>query len=110
MEIANKNLQEKISKLEKANVDFLQRLLRVCMYKENETAGHIRRVGQISSFLAGELDVSHQEVDLIGLAAQMHDIGKVGIPDSILYKPDELTQSEYEVMKTHTTNRRQYFY
>lgn len=70
--------------------------------KSRETAQHLQRVSHISFMLAKRLGVDEKTCTLIKIAAMLHDIGKVGIPDAILNKPTSLTQEEWEVMKTHT--------
>ena len=70
--------------------------------RSKETAGHVRRVSECCRLLAVGLGMDGQEVDLVRLAAPMHDVGKIGIPDSILLKPGKLTSAEFEIMKTHT--------
>ncbi|NCD24867.1 MAG: DUF3369 domain-containing protein [Deltaproteobacteria bacterium] len=69
--------------------------------RSKETANHVRRVSECSSLLATLLDMSPQDVDLVRLASPMHDVGKIGIPDSILLKPGRLTDEEFAIMKTH---------
>ena len=70
--------------------------------RSKETAGHVRRVSECCSLLATKLGLDSLEVDLVRLASPMHDVGKIGIPDSILLKPGKLTKEEFEIMKTHT--------
>lgn len=79
--------------------------------RDNETGNHIRRTQHYVKVLAEEL-VGHsrfsgflvpETVDLLHRSAPLHDIGKVGIPDSVLLKPGPLTAEEFDVMKTHTT-------
>jgi len=65
------------------------------------TKGHSQRVGNIAKAIADELDWSGEEKDLIDWGAILHDVGKIGIPDGILNKPDKLTEEEYGVIKTH---------
>ena len=79
------------------------RLVAAAEYRDNETGAHIRRIGLSSALLAEAAGWSRDAVDEIKLAATMHDIGKIGIPDHILLKPGKLTPEEFEVMKTHTT-------
>lgn len=67
-----------------------------------ETGAHIRRIGRYSVEMAKAINWSVTEIDDIRLAATMHDVGKIAIPDNILRKPDKLTDTEFEVMKTHT--------
>jgi putative two-component system response regulator len=59
-------------------------------------------VGQIAAALAEEMGLPEAEVELIRLAAPLHDLGKIGIPDHILLKPGQLTEDEFARMKTHT--------
>lgn len=70
--------------------------------RSKETHNHTLRVTQYSRLLATRLGLSEREIDLITTASPLHDIGKLGIPDSILLKPDRLTEEEYEIMKNHT--------
>jgi len=72
------------------------------MCRDDETGQHIRRTGLLSEMLARAAGWSDADAELIRLAAPMHDIGKIGIPDAILRKPDKLTPAEYETMKMHT--------
>jgi putative nucleotidyltransferase with HDIG domain len=70
--------------------------------KDEYTGGHTLRVTNYSLLLARKLELPEEMVDLIRIGAPLHDIGKIGIPDSILCKPDRLTPEEFEIMKTHT--------
>ena len=72
--------------------------------KDERTSQHSQRVCIYSLMIARELGMSEKECENLRRAAQMHDIGKIGIPDSILNKPSRLTDEEYAVMKTHTTH------
>jgi putative nucleotidyltransferase with HDIG domain len=65
------------------------------------TAGHSRRVQQLALAIGRELDLSQAELELLGHAALFHDIGKLGIPDSILLKPSSLTDEEWVIMASH---------
>jgi response regulator RpfG family c-di-GMP phosphodiesterase len=88
---------------EREHEQIIFRLSQLSTSRDEETGNHMHRVAHISRLIAHEL--GHDEVfcDMIYLAAPMHDIGKVGIPDKILLKPGRLTPEEWEVMKTHTT-------
>ena len=66
-----------------------------------ETGQHVNRVAEFSALLAKLYGLDEEDVNLLKQASPMHEIGKVGIPDSILKKPAKLTDEEYEVMKTH---------
>jgi diguanylate cyclase (GGDEF)-like protein/putative nucleotidyltransferase with HDIG domain len=69
--------------------------------RDSYTAGHSRRVQQLSLALGRELGLSQAELDLLGHAALFHDIGKLAIPDSILLKPASLTPEEWGIMQGH---------
>jgi HD-GYP domain-containing protein (c-di-GMP phosphodiesterase class II) len=71
--------------------------------KDPYTRGHSDRVTRYSVLLAVELGIIKEEVEQIRIAAQLHDVGKIGIEDRILKKPGALTPDEYEIMKTHTS-------
>ena len=79
------------------------RLAQIVELKDHPGSGHAARVGRLSALVAEALGMSTEDVETIGLAAQLHDIGKVGIPDQILFKDAPLTLEEMDVMKTHTT-------
>jgi diguanylate cyclase (GGDEF)-like protein/putative nucleotidyltransferase with HDIG domain len=69
--------------------------------RDSYTAGHSRRVQQLSLAIGRELGLSHAELDLLGHAALFHDIGKLAIPDAILLKPASLTGEEWALMQRH---------
>ncbi|HEX9626286.1 MAG TPA: HD domain-containing phosphohydrolase [Acidiferrobacterales bacterium] len=81
----------------------IQRLCRFSEVRDEETGNHMRRMAFISQLIARELGYGEGFCDMILLAAPMHDIGKVGIPDRILLKPGRLDAVEWEIMKTHAT-------
>jgi putative two-component system response regulator len=70
-------------------------------YRDEETGEHIRRIGLFSAVLARELGWSRDEADNIRIAGPMHDVGKIGIPDSILRKPGRLNDEEFVIIKKH---------
>jgi HD-GYP domain-containing protein (c-di-GMP phosphodiesterase class II) len=71
--------------------------------RSKETGYHVKRVAEFSHLFAVKNGMSEDEAELLKLAAPMHDIGKIAIPDSILLKPGKLTPEEWKKMKTHTT-------
>ncbi|EKU29738.1 HD domain-containing phosphohydrolase [Alcaligenes sp. RM2] len=71
-------------------------------YKDNEVGRHVIRMSHYTRILAHWLGYSSEAADELLHAAPMHDIGKIGIPDSILQKPGKLTPEEWEIMRTHT--------
>ena len=78
------------------------RLLSAAEFRHDETHAHLQRIGLYSATMAQVLGWDQQSVADLRLAAMMHDVGKIGIPDRILLKPGPLTADEYETMKEHT--------
>jgi putative two-component system response regulator len=70
-------------------------------FRDEDTGMHVMRVGRYSGVLARHLGASDEWVRMIEQAAPLHDVGKIGIPDSILLKPDKLNETEFDVMKRH---------
>ncbi|WP_456402629.1 HD domain-containing phosphohydrolase [Persephonella sp.] len=89
-------------KLKKAHQDVIYRLSHATKFKDPETQNHIIRVGLYCEILSKEIGLNEDEVEIVKLAAPMHDIGKVGIPDRVLLKPGKLDNDEWEIMKKHT--------
>ena len=87
----------------KAQVESMERIAVVAELRDDSTGAHSYRVGRLASLLAKEHGCDDDMVFMIDIAARLHDIGKVGIPDGILLKPAKLNAAEREVMKTHTT-------
>jgi diguanylate cyclase (GGDEF)-like protein len=77
-------------------------LVQVLIERDVDLSTHISRVAELATATARQLDVAELEVTRIGLAAQLHDIGKTAIPESILDKPDELDEDEWGFMRCHT--------
>lgn len=98
----------KIEEVQDATIVILASLVEV---RDNETGNHIRRTQQYVRALARRLQphpsfagyLAERQIDILFKSAPLHDIGKVGIPDSILLKPGKLDPAEFEIMKTHTT-------
>lgn len=101
---------ERVLSLETRDVAIFA-MARLAESRDPDTGAHLERVRAYSRLIArnlGRQEPYRQEIDpefvrLIYLTSPLHDIGKVGIPDSVLLKPDRLTDREYEIMKTHTT-------
>ncbi len=88
--------------LEKANERVVHCLGKAAEFRDNDTGHHVVRTGEISVILATALDMGPDFTRLIRLAAPMHDVGKISIPDSILLKPGPLDDAQWEIMKRHT--------
>ena len=70
--------------------------------RSKETSNHTRRVAEYSKLLATKLGLPDRDIELISAAAPLHDIGKLGIPDEILFKPGKLSEEEFEAMQNHS--------
>jgi putative two-component system response regulator len=88
--------------LMRSQIEILERLARAGEIRDDDTGRHTQRVGQLSSNLARALGLPGHTVDSLRCVAPLHDVGKIGIPDSILRKPGILTDDELVVMRTHT--------
>ena len=91
------------TELEQFQLEALERLAILGEFRDTETGEHTVRVGDTCAEIAHALGGDVEWCERLRLAARLHDIGKVAIPDSILLKPGPLTPAEFEVMKTHTT-------
>jgi cyclic di-GMP phosphodiesterase len=107
LKIENTTLEERVRdrtrELEESQIETFERLALAAEYRDDDTGQHTRRVGRMASLLAGELGLGDDDLRLLEPAAGLHDVGKIGIPDSILLAPRKLTPEEFEVVKTHTT-------
>lgn len=83
-------------------LDTITILAQAVEMRDSYTGGHTYRVSTYSLLLAEELNMNQGDVELIRVGTPLHDIGKIGIDDAILRKPDKLTPEEFEIMKTHT--------
>lgn len=81
--------------------EMVTRLARAAEFRDPETGAHIQRMSHYSELIAARLGVDQEYQQAILLASPMHDVGKLGIPDSILLKPGRLTTEEFEIMKGH---------
>jgi putative two-component system response regulator len=80
----------------------VQRLTLAAEYRDEDIYVHVKRISYYTEVIVKDLDISPQEAEVMFYSAPMHDIGKVGIPDSILLKPGKLIAQEFEIMKTHS--------
>lgn len=97
----NDELGDAYDTLQRTYKDTVVTLAKAVDARDQYTAGHSERVGAITSKIAKKLGIANKELEQIELAAQLHDIGKIGVPDSILLKPGKLTDTEYNVIKEH---------
>lgn len=97
--IHNAILQEEIKD---AHLGTIISLSVAAEFRDDATAGHIKRMSRTSAIIARSLGMPDKIVELLEYASPMHDVGKIGIPDSILLKPGPLTAEQREVMEKHT--------
>lgn len=79
----------------------VQCLARAAELRDDVTGRHVVRVGRFAAIIARELGFSEERIDWLEQAAQLHDVGKIGISDAILHKPGKLTEEEFAIMKGH---------
>jgi putative two-component system response regulator len=86
-----------------AYLEAFEQLAVLLEFRDADTGAHTDRVGDLSAEIGHALGRSPEWCELLRLAARLHDIGKVAVPDSVLFKTGPLTVEEYEMMKTHTS-------
>jgi len=94
-------LERKTQELQDTRLQILQRLGRAGEYRDNETGMHVLRISHYMTLLGRKIGLTESEIEQFSQASLMHDIGKIGVPDSILLKPGKLTTDEFETMKHH---------
>ena len=97
----NKELKETNDKLEKAYLETIETLRFTVEAKDTYTRGHSDRVSEYSVLLGKHLGLSDEDIHLLRVGGLFHDIGKIGVPDSILLKTSKLTDDEYSEIKNH---------
>jgi HD-GYP domain-containing protein (c-di-GMP phosphodiesterase class II) len=98
-----RRVRERTSDLRQSQLEIVHRLGQVAESRDPETGRHITRMSRLCAALAREIGLDPGECETILHAAPMHDIGKVGVPDSILHKEGPLDPTEQERMRRHTT-------
>ena len=87
--------------LSESQTEMLCLLAGVAETRSLETASHVRRVAELSAMLGEACGLSEEKVEILRLAAPLHDIGKIGVPDAVLNKPGPHTDEETRVMRRH---------
>jgi putative two-component system response regulator len=95
-------VDQRTAELMATRLEVIHRLGRAAEYRDNETGMHVLRMSHISRLVALAAGLSEAQAELLLQASPMHDVGKIGVPDSILLKPGKLDASEWEIMKRHT--------
>ncbi len=104
----DKTKQNKINNLEDEKIknqeQIIHSMIEMIESRDSYTAGHTKRVAEYSVLIAKEMQYSDKEIELLKNAAWLHDIGKISTPDSVLLKPGQLNNIEYELIKDHLTS------
>ncbi len=94
-------VRARTAELENSRRDIIRCLARAAEFRDDDTGRHVLRVGRYARIIAAELGFDEVALDILEQAAQLHDVGKIGIPDEILLKPARLTPEEHEQMSWH---------
>lgn len=102
-------IDDQIQRFNRLNRSMIETLASVIEFRDCESGEHVKRISGITKIIMTNVSnmypehhLSKQEIDKIALAAILHDVGKISIPDGILNKPGRLTNEEFEIMKLHT--------
>lgn len=101
--LLEEKVMERTWELNETRLEIIRRLGRAAEFRDNETGNHIIRMSKYAQLIAMGAGLSEAESDLILTASPMHDVGKIGIPDSILLKPGPLDAREWQIMQSHVT-------
>jgi CHASE2 domain-containing sensor protein len=96
-------VRERTAELREAQFEIVRRLAQAAESRDEETGQHIERISRMCGQLARAAGLSDAEAELIGEAAALHDVGKIGIPDAVLLKPGKLSPEEWDIMRKHPT-------
>ncbi|MDD2900340.1 MAG: response regulator [Desulfuromonadaceae bacterium] len=103
VEVRTAELNAALGEITHMSREIIERLTAAAELRDEDTGLHISRVGMYAQRLAIQLGMDDAFVNNISVASAMHDVGKIGIPDSILLKPSALTAEEFTIIKQHTT-------
>ena len=96
-----KQVRLRTAELVRSRQEAIHCLARAGEYRDDDTGHHVTRVGRYSALIARQLGFPEEAVELIEQAAQLHDVGKIGIPDAVLHKPGKLDPQEFEIIQDH---------
>lgn len=100
-EVLEHLVSQRTRELEDSRIDIILRLAKAGEYRDEDTGNHVLRVGMYCKLLAEQLGCDAEFVNMLFLTSPLHDIGKIGIPDSILLKPGKLDDEEWDIMRKH---------
>jgi putative two-component system response regulator len=95
-------VRQRTAELAASREEIVHCLARAAEYRDDDTGHHVMRVGKYVGVIARELNFNESRVEVLELAAQLHDIGKIGIPDAVLHKPGKLDDDERAIINKHT--------
>jgi len=99
--ILEEKVKERTREIAETQIEILERLGLAAEHRDNETGAHIKRMSESCRFLGKAAGLSAKDYNNLASASTMHDVGKIGIPDTILLKPGKLNAEEMAIMKTH---------
>jgi putative two-component system response regulator len=102
-------VKQRTAQLEASHQNIIHCLARAAEFRDDDTGRHVLRVGCYSGVIARQLGWGEEAAAMLEQAAQLHDVGKLGIPDAVLLKPGKLTPQEFEVMQKHCGYGKQVF-
>ncbi len=94
-------VERRTRQLEATRQQLILSLARAAEHRDNDTGNHVIRVGRYTAIIAAAMGYPERKLQMLEQAAQLHDVGKIGIPDSILFKPGKLDPDQYDLMKHH---------
>jgi CHASE2 domain-containing sensor protein len=95
-------VRERTAELHDTQLEVVRRLAHAAEWRDEDTGAHVERIGILCERLALAAGFSATDAETLRHAAVLHDVGKIGVPDRVLLKPDRLDEEEWEIMKTHT--------
>jgi len=102
VDLRTAELNEALRKLTRMSSEIIERLTAAAELRDEDTGLHISRIGMYARHMAVHLQLPDDFIENIAVASAMHDVGKIGIPDSILLKPGSLSSEEFAIIKQHT--------
>ncbi len=98
----DQKVRERTEEVRETQLEVIRRLGRAAEFRDDDTGEHIYRMSHYSGALARAVGFTDEEAEHLLIAAPMHDVGKIGIPDRVLLKPGKLEEDEWDVMRAHT--------